>query len=151
MEKSDAGSSHTPSSSLASTSRFCIRPPRRTVCALMFRLHLVSPPQSSIASVLAIMIASGVLISWPASVTNCFCFSRFLAIGRMALFDSRITSRSIPNQHNIPIPAERASTRSRAYRCADVSKNSRSSPCPSRAGIRLYSKRFSLPDSFPCS
>ena len=120
-----------PSSIRANVSRFFISPDRRSVCLRIFLLHLLSPLCSSIASVFARIIASGVLISWPASVTNCFCFSRFSAIGRIARLESAITKSNIKPQPTTKIRLDISSTASIDCRSLLTFRNTIFVPRPS--------------------
>ena len=67
---------------------------RRAIWAFVLRVHWVSPESLSVRSLLAEMMASGVLSSCEASVTNRCWRSRLRANGRTASFDSGISRTS---------------------------------------------------------
>ena len=66
------------------------------------------------ASVLAMMIATGVFSSWPASVMNCFCRSMFFAMGAMDLRASTRTKKYMTSMHRMPTSREVYATRTTA-------------------------------------
>ena len=63
-------------------------------CLIFDSVHSLLPLIASISSVFAEIIATGVLSSCEAFVTNCFCFSKFAAIGAIACLD-RIMTRNV--------------------------------------------------------
>ena len=79
----------------------------------MFRLQRLSPWCSSSASALARIMASGVFISWPASVMNCFCRAMLSAMSLVARRESSITASSAASQQ--PAPASSEERRDREY------------------------------------
>ena len=69
------------------------------------------------------LIASGVLISCPAFVTNCFCFSMFSAMGRIAFLDNSMTKSREAHQHKSPMAADKSSTRMQLSLSSDTSRH----------------------------
>jgi hypothetical protein len=57
--------------------------------------HLFSPISSQRTSAFVEIIVSGVLSSWLASETNCFCFSNAFFTGAILTFERYITSAAI--------------------------------------------------------
>ena len=78
-------------------------------------------------------MASGVFISWPASVMNCFCRAMLSAIGLMARFESSITARNAASQQPAPANSESTATVSMERVSSDTSRNTARLPRPSRA------------------
>lgn len=89
MDSADA-----PSSMRASKTRRSVRAPSRSACSSMLLVHSSSPCSRAITSFAARITASGVLISWLASVMKRFCFSCPSTIGRTASREKPTTSRN---------------------------------------------------------
>ena len=83
-------------------------------------------------------MASGVFISWPASVMNCFCRAMLSAMGLVARRESSITASSAASQQPAPASSESAATVSMARRSSDTSRNTARIPSPSRVCAMRY-------------
>ena len=69
------------------------RPLSLVIWFFMLTVHWFGSDTISRTSVFAEIMASGVFISCPASVMNCFCFSKLSTTGLMARFEKIMISR----------------------------------------------------------
>ena len=81
------------SSSRAKATRRLISWVSRVICWWLLCVHSLSPLSSSTISLLALMMAKGVLSSWLALVINSFCRRSALMIGSIARLEKRANRR----------------------------------------------------------
>lgn len=101
----------------------------RPACFLVLLVHCVSPSSSSISSTFAVMMATGVLSSWDASVTKRLCRSRLRIYGRMIRFESGTMTMSVTAMQAAMTLADIVNSVSAAWNC--LKQSTTSDPPPS--------------------